>query len=297
MFGSDRPARNPKARPDRPARRARTAIALALALTACAAAAAAPSAAEVPIPSFPPLPPIHVHLPKPQETAVFNVIVEGEARSKLSGEVEGKDGGCVFTIHGPVSEKTTYQRGKGVHMQFDRYGSEVVIHRVGRETDTSMALVVSTVRHSEGQVSLLDAKIPDLPCETTSHALSGADCDVPYSQTGAAAMSYDAGSVRLNIQPKSSALLRYPFNDCGDDHVSGLFASFTKAWPSPPPLEFGHLSLHAIYGHAHALAIKLRSSDIGHEAEDTKPSPSPFTGSVSEKAFNEATIRLVRIKG
>jgi hypothetical protein len=258
--------------------------------------AASPTSAEVSLPSFPPIPPIHVHLPKPQESAAFNVVVEGSARSTLRGDTTGNTGGCIFTVQGAVKDVSRYLRGKGAHVEFDRYGSEVLVHRVGRETDASLAVVVAQVRTAEGSVFLESAGIPELPCTAHTRALSSSsDCGQTFNHPGAAALEYEANSLRLNISSKEQHSLASDFDDCGSDEITGQMTSFAKAWPTPPRLEFGHLTLGQIFGHAHALAIKLRSSDVGHEEEESKTPPPPFTGTLTEKAFNEATVRLVRL--
>jgi hypothetical protein len=273
--------------------RARSGL-LALCAAALFAAVAAPSGAEVGVPSFPPIPPIHVHLPKPQQRATFNVVVEGQARSTLHADTTGEPSGCLTTVQGDTKDSTRYLRGKGAHMEFDRYGNEIVVKRVGRETDSSLALVLARVLTTDGKVYINPGKVA---CPAEVHDLSkAADCGKTVDSSGAASLEYDTGRLILKIQNKGPAGLGGEFDDCGDDKATGELASFALAWPSPPPLEPGHLSLKGIFGRAHALAVHLRSSDTGHEQELKHEARPPFSGTLTEKAFNEATVRLVRIK-
>jgi hypothetical protein len=269
------------------------AVILALGVVVALLGAPARSGAEVPIPSFPPIPPIHVHLPKPQEKATFNVVVEGKSRSTRTGDITGPTGGCITTIQGTVTDKSTYLRGRGVHLEADRYGKEVVIHRVGRETDTSMALVIAQLRTAEGKGYAESANVPNVPCTLTTEALDQSECGTPQDYHAAASLEYDAGVMHLKINSKIVKAL----NECGDtDHFGDALSSFEHAFPSAPPLVGDRLSLGQIFGHAHALKLHFVSGFAGNEVQTSTPAPTPFTGGTKEKAFNEATVRLVRIK-
>jgi hypothetical protein len=269
------------------------AVILALGVVMALLAAPARSSAEVPIPSFPPIPPIHVHLPKPQEKATFNVVVEGQSRSTRTGDITGPTGGCITTVQGTVTDKTRYLRGRGVHLEADRYGKEVVIHRVGRETDTSMALVAAQTRTAEGKGYAESANIPNVPCTLTTEPLGQDECGEPQDLRIAASLEYDAGIMKMKINSKSVRAI----NQCGDtEHFGSAIASFEHAFPSPPPLVGDRLSLAQIFGHAHALKLHFVSGFANNEVQTSTPAPPPFTGGTKEKAFNEATVRLIRIK-
>ena len=142
------------------------AVILALGALAALVGAPARSSAEIPIPSFPPIPPIHIHLPKPQEKATFDVVVEGgaERRGRPTSPVRPRAASRPSRARSPT--ETTYLRGKGVHLEADRYGKKVLIHRVGRETDTSMALVVSQLRTAEGKGYAESADLPNVPARS-----------------------------------------------------------------------------------------------------------------------------------
>jgi len=269
------------------------AVILALGVVVALVGAPARSGAEIPIPSFPPIPPIHIHLPKPQEKATFNVVVEGESRSTRTGDTTGPTGGCITTIQGTVTDKTHYLRGQGVHLEADRYGKEVVIHRVGRETDTSMALVIAQLRTAEGKGYAESANIPNVPCTITTEPLDQTDCGVTQDYHAAASLEYDAGVMRLKINSKAYRSI----NECGDtEHFGDALSSFENAFPDAPPLVGDRLSLAQIFGHAPALRLHFVSGFAHNEVETSKSAPPPFTGGIKEKAFNEATVRLIRIK-
>jgi hypothetical protein len=275
----------------------------------CGAACAAlvcgvtPAAAQASggAPETPTIPEIHIHLPKPpkpQETASFKLVVEGKATSELKSQLSGPTGPCLYEEDGTVNDTTTYLRGKGVIVQFDRYGGEVLIHRAGRETDSSLAVTVATERTATGGSHASPAS-PALPCSVPPFELAqNKDCGQTFDEQGAMFLSYDAPALTLSITSTTTLTGGSP-DECGVDPQTGLPADFLKAWPVPPKLEFGHLSLASIYGHAHALAIPLLSSDIHVRQKQTRKvgSQGGIGGTLTETAFNEATVRLIREKG
>lgn len=278
---------------DRGAVLGRTALAMLAALAALALAPAL-SGAEVPIPTFPPVPPIHIHLPKPEEKAIFNVIVEGRAKASIHVDITGPTVGCVTTIQGDATDTATYLRGKGVHLEVDRYGKEVVIHRSGRETDTSMTLVIADTRTAEGKGYAESANIPNVPCTLATESVSQEECGEPQDSKATASLEYDLGIMNLKINEKG---LYRAINQCGDtEHFGDALTQFAMAFPSSPKLLGDRLSLGQIFGRKPVLKLHFASGFAGVEHEATRPALAPFTGITKEKATNEATVRLVRIK-
>ena len=91
------------------------------------------------------------------------MVVEGKATDTITSQLSGETGTCRYKEDGNVKDVSTYLRGKGATMEFDRYGKEVLIHRSGRESDSTLAVVVSTVRTAEGHSSAEPSHPPD-PC-------------------------------------------------------------------------------------------------------------------------------------
>ena len=288
---SNRPRRPGQARSIRSQRLAIAAAALAL-----AAAAAAPSGAEVPIPSFPPIPPIHIHLPKPNQTAVFDVIVEGKATSEVISRLELKDSTCLYKEEGTVKDKTTYLRGRGVRIEFDRYGKELLVHRTGRETDSTLAATITTIREASGESHA--SPYTTAPCSIPTEDLSKTpDCKVPVHPSGALALAYEHES--LHLTPTNSTQLGGNFvtDECGQDKQTGRANEFNLAWPNQPKLEPARLTSRQIFGRGKTIILKLLSSDRHIPVEEVRNITSPPPGGTNtERAFNEATVRLIRVK-
>lgn len=250
-------------------------------------------------PTFPPIPEIHVHLPKPSERAKFNVVVEGKATDSLTSQLSGETGTCRYKEDGTVKDVSTYLRGKGATMEFDRYGKEVVIHRSGRESDSTLAVVVSTVRTAEGHSSAEPSHPPD-PCTVAPTDLSTTpECGETKNEPTKMLMTYDTPTLRLNVSAFGGLTGGGGFEDrCGQDEQTGLQTDFRFAWPTPPKLEFANLPMHAIFGARKALLVKFLSSDRHLPVKEHKEyKGGPIGGTADESAFNEATLRLVRLKG
>jgi hypothetical protein len=236
---------------------ATAAIAIALSVVALGAASAGGD------PVFPPLPPIHVHLPKAHEIAFFKVILEGKATDDLQSQLSGETGPCLYEEDGDVSQASVYERGKGATFEFDRYGKEALLRRVGRETDASLAVQVSTTRTASGG-SHATPSHPPLPCSVPPRSLSS-----PTKNT------------------------------CGEDPQTGLSLDFEHAWPTVPSFQTSALPISRVFGKAHAFKVEMRVSDVNSLPQQ---SPSRHVGSgqlggtVVETPTNKATVRFIRLK-
>jgi hypothetical protein len=277
-------------------RRARAALASIAAAAILGGLAAVPAGASS-TPTFPPVPEIHIHLPKPSETAKFNVVVEGKAESTLKSQLSGETGPCIYTEDGTVKDVTTYLRGKGATMEFDRYGKEVLIHRSGRETDSTLAVVVSTVRTAEGHSSAVPSR-PNLPCAVPPVELADTqDCGTVKKESTKMAMTFNPPALKLNVSP--GGLLTGGFEDkCGEDSQTGLQNDFELSWPTPPKLESGRLTFNEVFGKRKTLVVKLVWSDVHKAKTSHRELPHlGIAGTLDESATNEATVRLEREKG
>jgi hypothetical protein len=246
-----------------------------------------------------PVPPIHVHLPKPQEVAVFDAIVEGEAHDELESQLSGESATCLYQENGTVTETTTYRRGKGVRLEFDRYGKEVLVHRAGRETDSSLAVQLATTRTASGGSSASPSH-PPLPCTVPPYDLAeNPDCGKAFPGDGAASFEWEGGLLGLTISERKSRPGEE--NDtCGIDPQTGLPQEFREAWPTPPKLQSSQLPLGRIFGHRKAFKVEFRVSDVPRGPHASKPrevSGGNLRGTVVETATNKATVRFIRVSG
>ncbi len=259
-------------------------------------AAVPAGAASTPVPTFPPVPEIHVHLPKPSERATFNVVVEGQATSTLTSQLSGDTGTCLYTEDGTVKDVTRYLRGKGATMEFDRFGKEVLIHRSGRETDSSLSVAVSTVRTATGHSSAVPSTTA--PCTVPAVDLSTTqDCGETKLENTKMVMTFEPPALHLEVTGVNGLVGNFE-DRCGEDSQTGLQNDFEFAWPRPPKLESGRLTFAEVFGKRKTLVVKLVWSDRHIPKKKHRETPHlGIGGTLDEEAINEATVRLVREKG
>jgi hypothetical protein len=265
-----------------------------LAIVTCVAVIGAASAGGDP--TFPPVPPINVHLPKAHQIAYFKVIVEGKATDDLKSQLSGETGTCLYEEDGDVSQTSIYQRGRGATFQFDRYGQEALLHRVGRETDSSLGVQVSTTRTASGGSHASPAH-PPLPCDVPPRSLSTSDCGKPFPEGGSASFTYEGDRLGLTIAPKGTPSPKK--NTCGEDPQTGLTLAFEHAWPTVPKFTTSALPLGRVFGKAHAFKVEMRVSDVNAPPRQSPPRHVGFgslAGTVVETPTNIATVRFVRLK-
>src|SRR6476620_3251332 len=159
-------------------------------LAAFAAIAAAGTATAFPgIPGVPTPP--HVKFPKPDQTAVFDVVVEGKATDHLVSSMSGKSGTCLVTEDGTVDSTTAYLRGRGVTLEFDRYGKTILIHRSGRKTDATLAVKVKEKRTATGGTNYSPV-VPGAPCDVPPFSFAdNPDCGKDFTESGAMVLTYE----------------------------------------------------------------------------------------------------------
>ena len=267
------------------------------AFAAFAAIAVAGTASAFPgLPPGVPTPP-HVKLPKPDQTAVFDVVVEGKATDHLVSSMSGKSSTCLVTEDGTVDSTTAYLRGRGVTLEFDRYGKTILIHRSGRKTDTTLAVKVTEKRTATGGTNYSPA-VPAAPCSVPPFSFAdNPDCGKSFNESGAMQLSYEHRSLGLQVTPatkRGGAFLSE--NTCGEAPTTGIQEPFELNWPTPPRLEPSPgVSPGEIFGHKHAIVSLLRSSDVGKPKKAHRSfGLAPLTGTLDESAFNKATVRLIR---
>jgi len=274
------------------------AIAAIAALAVVLAAAAGTTAQGIPgIPGLP-----HVHLPKPDQKAVFDVIVEGKATDHNTSQLSGQDAACLVTENGTVDETDTYLRGKDVKIEFDRYGHTIIMkrNRGGQLGDTSLAVKVTVHRTAEGSISYVPT-VAVVTCPPASDISKNPDCgkSKPVSGNPAMVLGWQGGRLSLDVsrgtqsQPGNTSAP----NHCGEDEQTGITDQLFWAWPFPAKLSAVQaLPAREIFNHRiHTIAITLLSA----RGDRLPPhivhwNSSPLSGTVTDTADNRATVRFIR---
>jgi hypothetical protein len=242
----------------------------------------------------------HIHLPKPDQTAVFDVIVEGRATDHNTSELSGQDAACLVKENGTVDETDTYLRGKGVKIEFDRYGHTIIMKRDrgGQLGDTSLAVKVKVHRTAEGTISYVPA-VPQVTCPPPSDISKNSDCGQNKPVVGSPAMllGWDGGRLSLEVTRGTQALPRP--NHCGEDEQTGISNQLHWAWPSPAKLQpVEALPARKIFNrHIHAIAITMLSARGDRLPPYTvKWNAGQLMGTVTDTADNRATVRFIRVR-
>jgi hypothetical protein len=262
------------------------AMGLVVVLAVAGAASAAAQAPPIPVPP--------VHLPKPDQVAVFEVVVEGKATDDNHSQLSGQVGLCLATEDGHVVETDTYRRGKALRMEFARYGNTVIVQRPGRLGDASLAVAVTIHRTAEGGTSYAPA-MPGVPCNVPPTDLSqNADCGVDKAGDAAAmVLTYKAPKLGLDVSPKTK-LKAFGGDSCGEDQQTGISDELFFAWPNPPALQGANLPLRRVFGRNRGFTIQVRAQEAGPIPHTVSGQFGPLRGTVTDSALNSATLRFVR---
>jgi hypothetical protein len=267
-----------------------------LALLAAGSGTAAPPG----IPGLPPIP--VVHLPTPDQKAVFDVIVEGKASDVNHSQLSGLSSTCVVTEDGHVDENDTYLRGKDVKLEFARYGKTIIVkrNRGGQLGDTSLAVKVTVHRTATGGTSYSPSS-PPLPCDVPSTDLAtNKDCGKDIAVSGSAmVLDWKGGRVNLRVSPLTELKgLGAPLDECGEDSQTGITDQVLWAWPKPVALQGAALPEKWIFDRRRpTIVLHLRSSDVAPRHEARKVDFGELKGTVSDTGSSTATLRLVRQPG
>ncbi len=264
-----------------------------IALTAVIAVMAMPSALGESAPAVPGVPPIVIPTIPGSETARFKVVVEGRAqalkREELSSAVP-----CVISITSRVEEITTYDRGKGVVMEFLTLGpgprAPIVIQRVGRSLDASLALRITTVRTSTGTASRQNPPGVGVCDPRTEDLSQGPDCGKPDVSTGKSRLLYDRSRGSLSLEMRGIGNL--PEIDCPVSELLPGIADLTFGWPLAPKLPRFSLRPGVIFGTKKVILL----DEFADPPKQVETLAGLLSGTRTNFGNNRVKIRLVRVQ-
>lgn len=267
-------------------------VALALLVGSTGVATAPPSPPAIPV----------IPLPPGSVKARFKVFVEGRATARVD-LVGASAAPCVISIDGHVKEVTTYQRGRGVVMEFVRLGkapgAPVLIQRAGRSGDSSLALKVRTTRTATGAATQTDFPGAPVPiCPPISEDLSaGPECGIAQIENASAGLLYGGRSGILRLQVNPSAQIGFEPPDCPVSELADHLASMAFGWPTPAAVERMEFVIppRRIFGSRKVIVASLTVSP-----SPRRKGPTTFVSGVvqltkTDFGTNTVTIRLVRV--
>ena len=281
-------------------RRCRTPIALMVLISAVLAAMNVAAAA----PTVPPTPVIpQIQLPPGSKKVHFKVIVEGKLTATKNEDLGSADGiTCTVSIHSTVEETTTFQRGKGLVLEFVRIGkgkrAPIIVQRAGRTKDTSHILRVKTRRTSIGTATRADP--PGAPvsfCQPLVEDLTqGPDCGKILEDTERASFQYirpttGVGLLHLSLSPLGAL----PEFDCPDSQISPGLDSLLFGWPTPVMKDKMRVPISPaqIFGTKRVIVETLDTGIINAPPESV--SIGSLKGMRTNFGSNKVTFRLIRV--
>lgn len=281
-------------------KRCRTPIApmvlVAALLAAMGVAAAAPA-----VPALPVIP--EIQLPPGSRTAHFKVIVEGKLTATKNEDLASADGiTCSVSIHSTIAETTTFQRGKGVVLEFVRIGKGrralIIVQRAGRKKDTSHILRVKTTRTATGSAFRHDP--PGAPvsfCDPRDEDLSqGPDCGKVIEDTEKASFQYDrpssgVGLLRLTL----NSFTALPEIDCPVSEIHPGVSSLLYGWPFPVRKDKMQVPISPaqIFGTRRVIVETFDTGIVNAPPE--RVAIGSLSGLRTNFGSNRVTIRLIRV--
>jgi hypothetical protein len=191
-----------------------------------------------------------------------------------------------------VSETATYRRGRGVVVEFVRFGqgsrSFVLLRRPGRNAGVTFNAVVEATRTSSGFATRTETGPPGTCPPVTEDLSQGPDCGRPDRTNMTAALTYTAGALRLRL----AGLGSLPDIECPVSQVLGGVPDLLFAWPTPVPLRATPVPRALIFGKRRVIVVRA----FAPARRTTQPVASgPLSGSATHFGRNQATIRLIRI--
>lgn len=243
-----------------------------------------------PVPGLPNIPAV-----PGQQTARFTVVVEGSAlATKDEVRTSPDPTRCSVDIRSRLEEKTEYLRGKGVLMEFVRPapGAPVFIQRAGRAGDASLAVRATTTRTSTGTARRFGS-VPEACPPVAEDLAASPDCAKPDVNTTKLGLLYQGRLPKLSSP--APALSTLSSSECGATTLRGGVESLSFSWVDgvPAPLAPATLSPSAIFGSKKVLLLRMISVPKVKGPETV--ALDNLNGTVTEKARNRATVRLVRV--
>ena len=258
-------------------------------------------AAAVPTPTPPAIPAIQ--LPPGSKKVHFKVIVEGRLTATKNEDFSSADGiTCLVSVHSTVEETTTFQRGKGVVLEFIRLGkgrnAQIIVQRVGRRFDTSHILRVKTTRTATGSAFRRDPPGATVSvCQPREEDLSqGPDCGKTLTDTERANFLYirptpGVGLLQLNLNRFGTV----PEFDCPVSEILPGVSRLLFGWPTPVMKDKMRVPISPgqIFGTRRVIVETLDTGIINAPPE--RLVMGSLTGLRTNFGSNKVTFRLIRV--
>lgn len=221
----------------------RICVAAVLGAVVVLSAGAVPARAQ--IDDLPPLPP----LPKPDQKAAFELIVEGDGVAGQTANGSGSNGPCQISTSTSSGQVYEYGRGKGVDVVFTRYkfpgGPPLVLLKRKGQNQGVLFTVVGSYENSATGSAIRSGSQPT--CNPTSETVGDEEeCGKKAPRrTNLFLNTTFGGELELGASVSSPSL---PGFGCGANGVETISGSPLYGWPSFPVLEPEPIPENKIFG-------------------------------------------------
>ncbi len=246
------------------------------------ATAQVPTVPQVPVPPAVP----------GSQTERFRLVLEGESEAVRDLDLDGTNLICTASVNAHITETTTWQRGRGVVVEFTRLGTgrraPILLRRVGSNGLPVFAVVVKATRTSSGSATRTTAGPPEACPPLTEDLSKGPDCGKPDDQRSNVSLEYLRGQLQVKLRGLGSV------GDikCPVSEVYGGTPDLKYSWPTPPDVRPGPLPASRIFGTARAFRVRLlapllRTSETVSRAY--------LSGRADDWGRNQVIVRFIRI--
>jgi hypothetical protein len=226
-------------------------------------------------------PPPNIPTPPGAEVARFKMTIDGAQRSHYQFSWTPAASGCSRHAEGTITEDWTFNRGKGVVMEFAKFpGGHVVVQRRGRFGDASFAAPGRLQRDATGFFDLGG----EPGCGGTLSLVSGT-CGKRFSVPSDLRFLWNGK--RLTLDRASTRELENPAEECGNPNGALSFDLFTAPYPLVSKQK-GALTKRAIFGRRRALKVDLRDKFLPPLEENSEVTS-------SENLIGHSTVTLKRL--
>ena len=273
-----------------------------IAVTAASAASRgggsrSPAALAVPGPPIPITRPKPITLPKTPNPktrpgamlVTFKLVVEGVAQDIGHRNATGELGPCAVALQETINERTDFQRGKGVTMEFIRYRQhgqmKYAIQRVGRNGDASFALVYSLSRTATGNTTWTPVFAG--PCLRDEDFSKNSDCGKTFK--GTSNWGLKLKGTEFSLAPLGIGGNFVAISECGKSSEFNGLENLFYQWPEPASLGVTSLPLAKLFGHTSQFKLQLKSGFLSNKA---KSMVAGVTETQTDLGSTFATVRL-----
>jgi hypothetical protein len=248
----------------------------------------------------------------------FRVIIEGTSTAERTFDVSGRESLCDIKIHGTVTEKATYLRGKGVTFAIKRTEKGWSFTRAF--TNTDITTVVAVKRTASGPIEITPDPVTPISvseCKTLVDKLkaqlkgttdiANAHCPQKWGTREDWGFNFDGNKFALRNLGSDNQVPTVS-GDCGYTKYTAGFLDLAHQFPDIPKVDFVLSPFPAvcnfrqpcaedlqIWAHRRTVLVNMTSGEIT-DPEQTVGNPLVgLSGRSTDKGRTDVLLRFTRL--